>query len=129
MPTGPGTTRPHCGQLVEFAGRAAVGAGDGAEGRGAVRKISAFPVEGLPNDVAAEIPQLDKKAMMDLALPRVRKAMTRSLKYMARDIQLAVAGAQMASSPGATQPGRAGMASPASRPGMARSAPVNRGTR
>ncbi|WP_435022269.1 beta-ketoacyl-[acyl-carrier-protein] synthase family protein [Tundrisphaera sp. TA3] len=66
------------------------------EGRGAIRKIGAFPVEGLPNDIAAEIPQLDKKAMAELAIPRVRKALTRSLKYMARDIQLAVAGAFLA---------------------------------
>ena len=34
---------------------------------GAVRKIQAFPVAGLPNDVGAEVPNLDKKAMIDLA--------------------------------------------------------------
>ena len=34
-----------------------------AEGRGAVRKIQAFPVAGLPNDVGAEVPDFDKKAM------------------------------------------------------------------
>ena len=66
------------------------------EGRGAIAPIRAFPVEGLPTDLVAEIHGLDKKAMNEMALPRVRKALTRSLKYMARDIQLAVAGAFLA---------------------------------
>ncbi len=64
-----------------------------AERRGAVRKISSFAVEGLPNDVGAEILDFDPKA---LALPKHRKALTKSLKYMARDIQLAVAAAELA---------------------------------
>jgi 3-oxoacyl-[acyl-carrier-protein] synthase II len=67
-----------------------------SEGRGAIQKIKAFPVDGLPNNVAAEVPDLDKKAMIDLALPRIKKPLTRSLKYMARDIQLSVAAAQLA---------------------------------
>ena len=67
-----------------------------SEGRGAIRKIMAFPVSGLPNDVGAEVPGLDKKAMIDLALPRVKKPLRKSLNFMARDIQLSVAGAQLA---------------------------------
>jgi 3-oxoacyl-[acyl-carrier-protein] synthase II len=67
-----------------------------AEGRGAVRKIRAFPVAGLPNDVGAEVENLDKKAMIDLALPRVKKPLRKSLNFMARDIQLSVASAQLA---------------------------------
>lgn len=67
-----------------------------SRGQGAVDKLRAFPVEGLPNDVAAEVHGLDKRAMIDLALPRVKKPLQRSLKYMARDIQLSVAGAQLA---------------------------------
>jgi 3-oxoacyl-[acyl-carrier-protein] synthase II len=66
------------------------------EGRGAVRKIQAFPVAGLPNDVGAEVLDLDKKAMIELALPRVKKPLRKSLNFMARDIQLSVAGAQLA---------------------------------
>ena len=48
------------------------------EGRGAVRKIRAFPVSGLPNDVGAEVPDLDKKAMIDLALPGSRSRSARA---------------------------------------------------
>ena len=66
------------------------------ERRGAIRKIRAFPVAGLPNDVGAEVLDLDKKAMIDLALPRVKKPLRKSLNFMARDIQLSVAGAQLA---------------------------------
>ncbi len=65
-------------------------------GRGAVEKIQAFPVDGLPNNVGAEVPGLDKKAMIELALPRVKKQLRKSLNFMARDIQLAVACAQLA---------------------------------
>jgi 3-oxoacyl-[acyl-carrier-protein] synthase II len=68
-----------------------------SEGRGAVKKIQAFPVDGLPNNVGAEVLDLDEKAMKTtLALPKLRKAINRSLKYMARDIQLSVAAAQLA---------------------------------
>lgn len=62
-------------------------------GHGGVRKLESFPVEGLPNDVGAEVRGFDPKA---LAIPKHRKALTKSLKYMARDIQLAVAAAEMA---------------------------------
>ena len=64
-----------------------------AQGRCAVRKIEAFPVAGLPNDVGAEVLGFDPKA---LATPSHLKPMRKSLKYMARDIQLAVAAAEMA---------------------------------
>ena len=67
-----------------------------SQGRGAIDKIRAFPVDGLPNDVAAEVPGLDKKAMIDLALPRIKKPLRKSLNFMARDIQLSVACAQLA---------------------------------
>ncbi len=63
---------------------------------GAVKKIGAFAVDGLPNDLGAEVSGLDKKAMIDLALPRIKKPLRKSLNFMARDIQLAVAGAQLA---------------------------------
>ncbi len=64
-----------------------------AAGHGGVRKIESFPVEGMPNNVAAEVSGFDPKA---LAIPKHRKSLTKSLKYMARDIQLAVAAAEMA---------------------------------
>jgi len=64
--------------------------------RGAVRKIGAFAIGGLPNDVGGEVHDLDKKTMIDLALPRVKKPLRKSLNFMARDIQLSVAGAQLA---------------------------------
>jgi len=67
-----------------------------AEGRSAVRKLEAFPVAGLPNDLGAEVRDFDDKAMKSLAIPKLKKAIGKSLKYMARDIQLSVAGAQLA---------------------------------
>ena len=67
-----------------------------SQSRGAVAKLRAFPVDGLPNDVGAEVPGLDKKAMIELAIPRVKKQLRKSLNFMARDIQLSVACAQMA---------------------------------
>jgi 3-oxoacyl-[acyl-carrier-protein] synthase II len=70
-----------------------------AEGRGAVQKISAFPVEDLPNDLGAEVPDFTPKTWPKkyaLPDPEHRKALTKSLKYMARDIQLAVAAAELA---------------------------------
>ena len=59
-------------------------------------RFRAFPIAGLPNDVGAEVLDFDDKAMKALAIPKLRKAIGKSLKYMARDIQLAVAGAQLA---------------------------------
>jgi 3-oxoacyl-[acyl-carrier-protein] synthase II len=70
-----------------------------AAGRGAVRRIAAFPVEGLANDVGAEVPDFSPKTWPKkyaLPDPEHRKALTKSLKYMARDIQLAVAAAELA---------------------------------
>src|SRR5262245_44443325 len=62
------------------------------DGRGAVRRLEAFRVAGLPNDVGAEVRGFDLKAY---ALPKCSKELSKSRKYMARDIQLAVASAQL----------------------------------
>ncbi len=64
-----------------------------SQGRGALGRLRAFPVDGLPTDVAGEVKDFDPKA---LALPKHKKALTKSLKYMARDIQLAVIAAELA---------------------------------
>ncbi len=65
-----------------------------ASGQGALRQVQAFPVAGLPNDVVAEIRDFD--FLKGYALPKYRNALRKSRKYMARDIQLAVAAAQLA---------------------------------
>jgi 3-oxoacyl-[acyl-carrier-protein] synthase II len=65
-----------------------------AEGRSMVRALEAFRVSGLPNDAGAEIRDFD--LMKNYALPKYRNALRKSRKYMARDIQLAVAAAQLA---------------------------------
>ena len=62
-------------------------------GRGAVARLKAFPVDGLPIDAAGEVDKFDPKAHV---LPQHKKALAKSLKYMARDIQLAVAAAELA---------------------------------
>ncbi|OJW19501.1 MAG: beta-ketoacyl synthase [Planctomycetales bacterium 71-10] len=67
-----------------------------ASGQGALRRVEAFPVAGLPNDIVAEIRDFD--FLKGYALPKFRKALGKSRKYMARDIQLAVAAAQRAMS-------------------------------
>jgi 3-oxoacyl-[acyl-carrier-protein] synthase II len=70
-----------------------------AEGRGAVRRLKAFEVEGLPNDAGGEVEDFDPKTWpkrFALPDPAHRKALTKSMKYMARDIQLAVAAAEQA---------------------------------
>lgn len=67
-----------------------------ASGRGALQRIEAFPVSGLPTDIVAEIRDFD--FLKGYALPKFRKALGKSRKYMARDIQLAVAAAQRAMS-------------------------------
>jgi 3-oxoacyl-[acyl-carrier-protein] synthase II len=64
-----------------------------AESRGGIDHIKAFAIEGLPSNVGGEILNFDAR---QYAIPKLRKAMSKSLKYMARDIQLAVAAAQMA---------------------------------
>ena len=61
-----------------------------------MRPIEAFPVEGLPNDVGAEIRDFDFLKSSRPAEGPIIKALRKSRKYMARDIQLAVAAAQLA---------------------------------
>jgi len=68
-------------------------------GRGAVRRLRAFPVSGLPNDLGGEVQDFEPKTWpkrFALPDPAHRKVLTKSLKYMARDIQLAVAAAELA---------------------------------
>lgn len=60
---------------------------------GAARPLQAFPVDGVPTNAAAEVLDFDPKS---LAIPKHRRSLTKSLKYMARDIQLAVAAAELA---------------------------------
>ena len=70
-----------------------------AEGRGGVERIKAFPVADLPNEVGAEIADFSPKTWPKkyaLPDPEHQKTLKKSLKYMARDIQLAVAAAEMA---------------------------------
>jgi 3-oxoacyl-[acyl-carrier-protein] synthase II len=57
-----------------------------------VRPLEAFRVAGLSNDVGAEIPNFDLKKS---ALPKYWNALRKTKKYLARDIQLAVAAAQL----------------------------------
>ena len=61
--------------------------------KGTVRPLEAFRIAGLPTDAGAEIARLRSQ---NYALPKIRKPLTKSRKYMARDIQLAVAAAQLA---------------------------------
>ncbi len=61
--------------------------------RGGVAALRAFQVEGLPSNAAAEVGEFNPTAY---AFPRNRKALAKSGKYMARDIQLAVGAALMA---------------------------------
>ncbi|RUL88495.1 beta-ketoacyl-[acyl-carrier-protein] synthase family protein [Tautonia sociabilis] len=63
------------------------------EGRGGVSRLDAFPIDGLPSDAAGEVKDFSPKA---LAVDKHRKALQKNLKYMARDIQLAVAAAELA---------------------------------
>ncbi|HKM54407.1 MAG TPA: beta-ketoacyl-[acyl-carrier-protein] synthase family protein [Isosphaeraceae bacterium] len=84
------------------------------EGRGAVRPIEAFPVEGLPSNLAAEVRQFDFLKTPALARAKFIKDLRKSRKYMARDIQLCVAAAQMAMEdarlvPGGVDPTRIGI--------------------
>lgn len=63
------------------------------EGRGGVDRLSSFTIEGLPCDAAGEVKDFNPKS---LAIDKHRKALQKNLKYMARDIQLAVAAAELA---------------------------------
>jgi 3-oxoacyl-[acyl-carrier-protein] synthase II len=67
-----------------------------AQGQGAVRPIEAFPVEGLPNRVGAEVRGFDFLKGPALAKAKFNRDLRKSRKYMARDIQLCVAAAQLA---------------------------------
>jgi 3-oxoacyl-[acyl-carrier-protein] synthase II len=66
------------------------------EGRGAVRPVEAFPVDGLPNRLGAEIRNFDFLKSPALAKAKFIKELRKSRKYMARDIQLCVTAAQLA---------------------------------
>jgi 3-oxoacyl-[acyl-carrier-protein] synthase II len=70
-----------------------------AAGRGAVARLKTFAVADLPNDVGAEIFDFAAKLWpkkYGLPDPKHQRTLNKSLKYMARDIQLAVAAAEMA---------------------------------
>jgi 3-oxoacyl-[acyl-carrier-protein] synthase II len=58
-------------------------------GRGGIRTISSFDPSALPTRFAAEVPDFDAKKYLD-------KTARKSLRVMARTIQLAVAAAQLA---------------------------------
>ncbi len=68
-----------------------------ADGRGGVGKIRAFEVDGLPTDLGGEVKDFEAKAWpKTLAFPDHLKHLRKNIKYMARDIQLAVAAAELA---------------------------------
>src|SRR3954462_11665941 len=70
-----------------------------AEMRGGVQPLRAFPVADLPNDVGAEVIDFTPKTWPKkyaLPDPEHQKKIRKDLKYMARDIQLAVAAAEIA---------------------------------
>jgi 3-oxoacyl-[acyl-carrier-protein] synthase II len=87
-----------------------------AEGRSGVRELTAFPVDGLPTRAAAEIAEFQGKTWPKaLAMPAHVATLRKSLKVMARDIQLAVAAAELAFAdagldrPGVVAPERIGV--------------------
>jgi 3-oxoacyl-[acyl-carrier-protein] synthase II len=88
-----------------------------AEGRGGVDRLRAFPVADLPNDLGAEIADFAEKTWpkkYGLPDPAHQKTLKKSQKYMARDIQLAVAAAEIAFidaglSQGGVEPTRVGV--------------------
>ena len=63
------------------------------EGKGAVQPLQAFQVEGLPTSVGAEVLGFDLKKSAHI---KDKTSFRKNLKYMARDIQLAVGAAQLA---------------------------------
>jgi 3-oxoacyl-[acyl-carrier-protein] synthase II len=68
-----------------------------AEGRSGTDHIRAFEVGDLPTDIGGEVKDFDEKTWpKTYALPKHLKSLRKSLKYMARDIQLAVAAAEQA---------------------------------
>lgn len=66
------------------------------EGKPGVRPIQAFPVGDLSCKAGGEIVDFVEKTTKALSLPRLSRAVGKSIKYMARDIQLSVAAAQIA---------------------------------
>ncbi len=62
-------------------------------GRGGLGKLQTFDVNGLPCDAAGEVRDFNPKS---LAIKEHKKTFQKNLKYMARDIQLAVAASEMA---------------------------------
>ncbi len=71
-----------------------------AEGRGAVAPLRAFPVgPGLPGRSGGEVREIDYHKGLNAktyAIAAQQSALRKSIKYMARDIQLAVAAAGLA---------------------------------
>lgn len=63
------------------------------EGRNGIAPISSFPVPTEVTPAVGEIRNFDPRSFV---IPRLKKTFVKSLKYMARDIQLAVAMAQVA---------------------------------
>ena len=63
------------------------------QGRSGVAPIESFPVADIVTPAVGEIRGFDPK---NYVIPRLKKTLAKSLKYMARDIQLAVAMAQVA---------------------------------
>lgn len=63
------------------------------DGRGGVATINSFSVPDIVPHAVGEIRGFDPK---NYVIPRLKKTLAKSLKYMARDIQLAVAMAQVA---------------------------------
>ncbi len=64
-----------------------------AEGRGGVDQIRAFELDDRATNAGGEVVDFNPKA---LAIDKHKKALGKNLKYMARDIQLAVAAAERA---------------------------------
>src|SRR5262245_6500936 len=70
-----------------------------AEGKSGIRAIRSFDTSGLPVRIGGEVEGFDAKAF-------VEKSQRRNLRIMARTIQLAVAGAQLALDDGAVDKSR-----------------------
>lgn len=66
-------------------------------GRSGIRPLSAFDTAGLPVHFAGDVPEFDAKKY----IPKEEKEARKSLKVMARPIQMAVAAAQLALTDGA----------------------------
>ncbi len=62
-------------------------------GRSGIGPIRTFPVDGLSTSAVGEVIDFQLK---EYTIPRLNKVVRKSMKYMARDIQLAVAAAMLA---------------------------------